>query len=357
MRPTDDLDAALSRLHQTPDAPESFETGWRAAVRREEALQMPGTKQNRTLWRAVLSAAAALVLIVGGLAGMNFTPGSENAPETAQFKMQNAAYEVVADTESAAAYGLSSGSSADSRSAASADSSAPAAQSSRKLVRTVSITLKTTAFDQSMESLQTLLDSMGGYVEERYEYGDVQSGRMRSASLTLRVPTERVDEMLGSVTAAGRVTERSDSVTDMTLQYTDNAARLNTLRDKMERLNQLMAQAETVSDLIQLESAIEETQYQLDSYETAQRTIDNQADMTRITLWLEEESPAQSAAAQDITLPQRMGAALQASLSWLLQFGRGLLVFASMALPVLLPVALIVLIVWLIHHHRKKGKP
>lgn len=356
MRPMDDLDAALSRLHQTPDAPESYETGWRAAVRREEAMQMPKNKPNHTLWRAVLSAAAALVLIAGGLAGMNFTPGSEALPEMAQRQMKDAAYEVVEDTESAVAYSMSSGSSVNARSAASADSAALTAESSRKLVRTVSITLKTAAFDQSMEAVQALLQDMGGYVEELYQYGDVQSGRSRSASLTLRVPTERVDEMLGSVTTAGRVTERSDSVTDMTLQYSDNAARLNTLREKMERLNQLMAQAETVGDLIQLESAIEETQYQLDSYETAQRTIDSQADMTRVTLWLEEETPAQSAAAEDISLMERIGAALRASLNWLVQFGRGLLVFVAMALPVAGIVVLIALIVRLICRRRKKER-
>lgn len=356
MRPMDDLDAALSRLHQTPDAPESYETGWRAAVRREEAMQMPKIKPNHTLWRAVLSAAAALVLIAGGLAGMNFTPGSENAPETVQLQTKDAAYEVVADTESAAAYGLSSGSSANARSAASAGSSALTAESSRKLVRTVSLTLKTAAFDQSMEAVQALLEEMGGYVEELYEYGDAQSGRSRSASLTLRVPTEQVDEMLEGVSAAGRVTERSDSVTDMTLQYSDNAARLNTLREKMERLNQLMTQAQDVSDLIELESAIEETQYQLDSYETAQRTIDSQADMTRVTLWLEEETPAQSAAAGDISLMQRIVAALRASLNWLARFGRGLLVFMAMALPVAGIVALIALIVRLICRRRKKEK-
>lgn len=356
MRPMDDLDAALSRLHQTPDAPESYETGWRAAVRREEAMQMPKIKPNHTLWRAVLSAAAALVLIAGGLAGMNFTPGSENAPETVQLQTKDAAYEVVADTESAAAYSLSSGSSANARSAASAGSSALTAESSRKLVRTVSLTLKTAAFDQSMEAVQALLEDMGGYVEELYEYGDAQSGRSRSASLTLRVPTEQVDEMLEGVSAAGRVTERSDSVTDMTLQYSDNAARLNTLREKMERLNQLMTQAQDVSDLIELESAIEETQYQLDSYETAQRTIDSQADMTCVTLWLEEETPAQSAAAGDISLMQRIVAALRASLNWLARFGRGLLVFMAMALPVAGIVALIALIARLICRRRKKER-
>lgn len=354
MRPTDDLDAALSRLHQTPDAPEGFETGWRAAIRREEVLQMPKPKENRTLWRAVLSAAAALVLVLGGLAGMNFTPGSENGPEMVQLQTKDAAYEVVADTESAAAYGMSSGSSANARSAASAGSSTLTAESSQKLVRTVSLTLKTAAFEQSMETVQALLESMDGYMEERYEYGDTDAGRSRSANMTLRVPAQRVDELLGSLSDAGRITERSDSVTDMTLQYTDNAARLNTLREKMERLNQLMTQAQDVSDLIQLESAIEETQYQLDSYETAQRTIDSQADMTRVTLWLMEETPAQSAAAGDISLMERIGAAFRASLNWLARFGRGLLVFAAMALPVLVPVILIVVIVRLIRRRRKK---
>ena len=55
----DQLDQALSRLYEK-GAPESFETGWRAAVRREETIHR--MKPKKTLWmKRMIPALAALV--------------------------------------------------------------------------------------------------------------------------------------------------------------------------------------------------------------------------------------------------------------------------------------------------------
>ena len=89
----------------------------------------------------------------------------------------------------------------------------------------------------------------------------------------------------------GRVTDRSESVTDMTVQYTDNQTRLETLYAKRERLNQLMAQAQEVSDLIELETAVADTQYEIERYETSQRDIDRRVDMSAVNVTLLEERP------------------------------------------------------------------
>ena len=147
-----------------------------------------------------------------------------------------------------------------------------------------------------------LLDSLGGYVENLYEYGDVESGDTRTASLSMRVPSENLDAFLDGMEGVGRVTDRSESVTDMTVQYTDNQTRLETLYAKRERLNQLMAQAQEVSDLIELETAVADTQYEIERYETSQRDIDRRVDMSDVNVTLLEESPAQSATAEDIGL-------------------------------------------------------
>ena len=64
----DRLDAALSRLYQKTDAPESFETGWRAAVRREESIRMTNQPNQKNIFtKRLVPVLAALVLVVGGL--------------------------------------------------------------------------------------------------------------------------------------------------------------------------------------------------------------------------------------------------------------------------------------------------
>lgn len=363
----DALEQALSRLYQSAAEPsDSFETGWRAAVRREESISMKTNRnEKRHIWRAIAPACAALVLVVGSLWAGTLEPGLEgnvsktavqrrtspgNGAPSAMYMAESADYDTAATAGGVAntGAGLASGNSA----------SAPqptALSTNRKLVRTASLTVSTTAFDADAAQVQALLESMGGYVEDLYQYGDTEYKGTRTITLSMRVPTDQLDAFLTSLEGVGRVTNRSESTTDMTLQYADNAARLQTLRDMLTRLNELLFKAEDVSDLIEIQSAISDAQYQIDSYETTQRSIDRQVDMSAVRLTLEEETPAQSAAAGDVSLGERISAGLNASVKWLGQFFRNMLVFIVMALPVVVPVAIIAVAVWLIVRRRAKN--
>ena len=364
------LEQALCRLYQAEEPPAGFETGWRAAVRREESrMKLAERSTGRPLWRAIVPACAALVLVVGSLwAGTldlgggvssekNAATGVEYADSasTTSYSAPNAMMVRTADTATYDLY-VAEESGATAGGAATADSGATAA-TGQKLVRTVSLTLRTTAFDNDLESVQALLEGLGGYVENLYQYGDVESGDTRTASLSMRVPSENLDAFLDGMEGVGRMTDRSESVTDMTVQYTDNQTRLETLYAKRERLNQLMAQAQEVSDLIELETAIADTQYEIERYETSQRDIDRRVDMSAVNVTLLEESPAQSATAEDIGLGERLGAALKASLRWLGGFLRNMLVFVTMILPVAVPVAAIAAVVWLVVRRRSPRAP
>lgn len=220
---------------------------------------------------------------------------------------------------------------------------------SRKLIRTADLTLRTPAFDDCTQTVQGLIEENGGYIESLYQYGET----VRRLNLSARIPSDRLDGFLAALEGAGRVSDRSESTIDRTTQYQDNAARLETLYAKRDRLNELLAKAEDVSDLIEIESAIADTQYEIESYETAQRSIDRQVDMSEVSLSIVEESPADSAAA-DIPLGQRMRAALDASLTWLKDFLQNTVVFLVLIAPVAIPLAAIVLI--LLRIHKRKGK-
>ena len=75
------LEQALCRLYQSEEPPAGFETGWRAAVRREESMMRMAEKSTRRpLWRAIVPACAALVLVVGSLWAGTLDMGLEAAP-------------------------------------------------------------------------------------------------------------------------------------------------------------------------------------------------------------------------------------------------------------------------------------
>ena len=109
-----------------------------------------------------------------------------------------------------------------------------------------------------------------------------------------------------------------------------------------------------VEDLISIESAIADTQYSIDSYETRQRTIDRQVDMSEVDIYLREDSPVE--VTSEMSLGERISRAFQNSVEDFGQFLRNMLVFIVMALPALGLMAIVTAAVLLICRAKKKGK-
>ena len=75
---SNELEQRLSRLYAAP-VPESFETGWRADIRREESIQRMKNWNGRKVWKRLVPALCALVLVVGGLWAGTLENGTDYA--------------------------------------------------------------------------------------------------------------------------------------------------------------------------------------------------------------------------------------------------------------------------------------
>ncbi len=364
------LDDALADLYG--EAPSlRFEKNWREAVRQEEQVQM---KNRKNIWlKTVLPIAAALVLILGAnWAGdmMDDYPSEASRQESRNAKLMSGStsssgssvaagygavnYAMEESYETEAVYDTAAFTTAAARDMGAAEEApVPEPQQERKLIRTVDISLRTETFESDVAGIQQLLNEYGGYIENMYQQGEAGSVYGRSASLTMRVPSDKLDAFLDGISGYGRVTSRSETTEDMTEQYADNEVRIQTLETKMERLQTLLSQAEQVSDILEIESEIADTQYQLERYETRQLNIDRRVDMSYVYVNVTETIPQDAADDDDLTLGQRLKAALKASIEGLGRFGRNLLVFLVMALPVLVPVGIAVLVIWLVKRKAK----
>lgn len=347
----DALDHALAGLYRI-QTPQGFDAAWRGAVKREELTQMkPFTK--RSAWRVALPAFAAVVLVVGTLltggSDLGASPGRQQValPRTASYEgaedMSSQSMNKAYESESSGGYGLSGGA-APAPMAADAAAGDTGAVQGKKIVRTADITLATTSFDADQQAIRDRVALAGGYVQNIYQYEGTQWEPERRIYFTLRIPTEKLDEFLTGVAGIGRVTARSENTQDMTVQYSDTALRLETQREKMKRLQELLVQAESVSDLLEIETEIANTQYQIDSYETSLRSIDREVEQSQVSVTLVEETPAQSAAQAGVSLGDRLLSGLAASLEGIGRFFQNMLVFLVMALPALI----VLVVIWIV---------
>lgn len=164
----------------------------------------------------------------------------------------------------------------------------------RKLIKTVDISAETEEFDTLVPGLQKQVEALGGYIENNqvYEissyYVDDHLEKQRCANITARVPKEKLDGFLAQIGEQTNVKSRSESVEDVTLQYVDLESHKKALLTEQERLMELLAQAESVEDIIAIEGRLSEVRYQLESMESQLRTYDNRIDYSTVYLSIEE---------------------------------------------------------------------
>lgn len=157
----------------------------------------------------------------------------------------------------------------------------------RKLIREASLTVETKTYDDFVTQLEQQLADTGAYVQNAETTGNAERGN-RWAYYTIRVPADRYDTLLSSVSSLGNVTYKSENIQDVTMAYTDTEAKIRALEVEEETLLEILAKCENVADVITVQSRISEVQYQLDSYRSKLRQYDNLISYCTIGLTIDE---------------------------------------------------------------------
>jgi len=160
----------------------------------------------------------------------------------------------------------------------------------RKWVITVNMDAETEDLDGLMAGLDAEITALDGYVEDQeiYNGSSYASRRHRNANLTVRIPADRVEDFTAAVSGIANVVSTNISRDDITLKYVDTESRVTALKTEETRLLELLAQAETMSDLLEIEARLSDVRYELESYSSRLRVYDNQVDYATIYLFISE---------------------------------------------------------------------
>lgn len=185
----------------------------------------------------------------------------------------------------------------------------------RKIIRTADLTVQTKQFDRASVQIPALAGRLGGYVESSsvsgnsYDAGDYS---VRSATFTLRIPSEKLDaylESLGGDAELFNVTERYINSEDITDVYFDAESRLNSLTTQEERLLAMLEKADDLQYMIQLEEALANVRYQIENYYSTLQRYDSQVSMSSVTVRLYEVAQYQSLVQAPKTYGERLSIA------------------------------------------------
>ena len=286
-----------------------------------------GTEMYRTLWKQCLALCAVLGLCLTLAAcGAGPATAADEAGEEAS-GMTAAAHE-----SGAVPGGAQEGSAL----------TAQLPQDGRRLIMNAELTVEALDFDQTLAALRAAADEAGGYLSSTYLEGGADSGA-RYAHCEFRIPVERYDSFLTAADGTGNVTQKSESVQDVTAQYVDVEARLASLETQRESLNAMLAQAQDIETLLAVQSELADVQYQIESYTAKKRAYDDQTAYSTVQVTVHEvrrmtENPQGFAS--------RLGAAFRSGWHGLGQGVQSMAVGLAAMLPALLVLAAVGCAVW-----------
>lgn len=227
--------------------------------------------------------------------------------------------------------------------------------SSRKLIKNVTLSLETENFDTMKSDIEASVSSFGGYIEySSYDAPQTEYLR-RSYSLTARIPAEKLDDFVTAAGNLGTLTNKSENVEDVTLDYVDKTAYKESLQVEYERVTELLEKAEDLDQVLALESKLSQLRYEINSYESQLRTYDNLISYSTVDIYILE---VERETEVSVTVGSRIKNGFISSLYSVRDFFVNLFVFLIGNLPVLVVLAVIAaLVILLLRHLLKSQKP
>ena len=237
------------------------------------------------------------------------------------------------------------------------DSSAAPQQTNQKLVRKVWLNAETEDLDALLATVDSRITELSGYVENRevYNGSNYSSHRYRTASLTIRIPADKLDEFVGQVTENSNIVSQNETTENITLSYADTESRQKALEVEQTRLLELLAKAESMEDILKIEERLTQVRTELEEVTSRLRVYDNMVDYGTIYLEINEVREY-TVVEEPETVWERIGTGFMESLEILGNFFVELFVFLIVALPFLVPIGLVITALILLRKRAKRKK-
>lgn len=236
----------------------------------------------------------------------------------------------------------------------------PGQDTDRKLTYIVDLSMETYEYEKDYNGFYTLLKSKNGFVYSEdssgtppQKYGDAG----RYTWITVKVPTENLDAFLSGLSENYSVTSKTISMEDFTDKYFDVETRISLLEQQYGKYEGYLEKAVTIEEILQLEDAMSDILYELDTLKGSKRSMDDKVVYSTVNVTLDElVRPTDVEPKKTKTFGDRIADAFNSTLEGLGDFFESFAVFIVGAAPVLIILAVIGLIVLIIYKGIKRKR-
>jgi hypothetical protein len=172
----------------------------------------------------------------------------------------------------------------------------PAGVVQRMVVKTAELSIVVGDPLQKMDDVSNMAEEMGGFVVSSNVWQNTLSNgaKVPHASITIRVPSERLDEALGLIKAGvGEITSEKVSGQDVTSDYTDLQSRLRNLEAAETQLQEIMDEATKTEDVLQVYNNLVNVREQIEVIKGQMQYYEQAAALSMISVDITGDEEAQ----------------------------------------------------------------
>lgn len=223
-----------------------------------------------------------------------------------------------------------------------------------KLIYTYHYSVETKEFDDFYNATILQAQKLGGYIQESETNGSSVSDENRYARIVLRIPADKRNQMLSMVQKESNVTYSNVTTDNVTLNYVDMQSHIQALRKEQSTLLDLIEKAKKIDDLIALQSQLTEIRYEIESYESQLRTMDNLITYSTIHLDITEVQRTTTVTGSKTSMGEEIKNKFSDNLYAVGKWLQALLVWFISSLPILIPLGAIIVLILVWFSKRKK---
>jgi len=226
-----------------------------------------------------------------------------------------------------------------------ADTTAYAAE--RLIIRTGNLSMAVEDTRSARATIEGMVQSMaagGAFVISADEHGGTEE-RQPYISISIRIPAARFGETMDRLAEmAVIVNSRTESSQDVTEEYVDLEARVESLETARQRLLKIIEEARTTKDLLEAEQQLTQREAEIESIRGRMQYLEQSAALSSI--WIELQPYILSQPVSDQWRPAETARrAVETLLDALKGFGDFSIIFAIVVLPWLAAIGLVVFLI------------
>ena len=150
-----------------------------------------------------------------------------------------------------------------------------------KIIYSGSVNIKSGDIPKTLGIIRNAVESNGGYITS------IDTGNENYGNITARVPSENFDKLVNDENIEkGNTVRRSISSKDVSLEYSDEQAELETLRIKEERILEYFKSATDVETMLRLETELQRVRSDISASEKHLRMMDSYVSYSEVNFYV-----------------------------------------------------------------------